>query len=78
MDKQELKQHRIYGLGITQRELAERMGVSLSLVRAWECGGRKIGRSYEILLKYLLTTKETIPRPLRRMCKAEYGAGLDE
>ena len=58
MNKHEVKQIRLYGLGITQKELAGRMGVSLSLVRAWECGGRKIGRSYEILLKYLLTTPE--------------------
>lgn len=58
MDKHELKQIRLHSLRITQKELAERLGVSLSLVRAWECGGREIKKPYETLIRYLLITAE--------------------
>lgn len=58
MDKHELKHIRRSCLGLTQKDLAERLGVSLSLVQAWECGGREIKKPYEILIRYLLITAE--------------------
>lgn len=58
MDKHELKHIRRSCLGLTQREFAERLGVSYGLVRAWERGGREIKKPYETLIRYLLITAE--------------------
>lgn len=44
-------------LGVTQAELAERMGVTWNTVARWETGQRRIPRMAEILLGYLLRPK---------------------
>lgn len=40
-------------LGLSQEGLAERMGVSRSLVEKWEIGLRKISASHAKLLRFL-------------------------
>lgn len=40
-------------LGITQRELAERIGVTLNTVGRWECGARPCTGTAAMLLRHL-------------------------
>lgn len=58
MDKYEIKKNRI-ALGLTQKELAEKMGVTLQTIQHWEQGRRKMSGPAEKLLEYLIKDANT-------------------
>lgn len=48
-------------LGITQRELAERIGVKLNTVGGWECGAGKCSGPAAILIRKLVEEAKKQP-----------------
>lgn len=42
---------------LTQAQLAEKLGVSISTIKNWENGRRNISKSRELLMKYLERSK---------------------
>ncbi|MDX1903791.1 MAG: helix-turn-helix transcriptional regulator [Thermonemataceae bacterium] len=54
MNGQELKTLRKKA-GLTQKELAEKLGTSVSVVSKWENGKHAISLAYEKLIKLLLS-----------------------
>lgn len=44
-------------LGLTQSEIALKLGVKHGTVRAWECGARNIPKTVELLLRAIMEEK---------------------
>ncbi len=57
-DKPNIVKETAKALGMTQKELAERMGVSESTLRKWSSEDGSVPESAEVTLKLLLELKE--------------------